>query len=118
MDKLAAYEMVLSESPLWDDESLEKLALTREDLAEAKQKALIAGGLHGLGHFGPGVIATIPAGYVQRSALRDAGIDYEAGGEGTFGAKHPIISGLLPVAGTVSAYNASQRIGRKMRDME
>jgi hypothetical protein len=120
MDKVAAYRLVLSHSDLWDAESLDKLgAVTAEDLSSAQNKAYGAAGLHGVGHFGPGLLTTIPAGYVQRSALEQAGIDRRAGGPGTFGANHPILSGFIPVAGTVSGYNAAERIGaeaRKMRD--
>jgi len=89
-----------------------KEAASQEDLDAAKNKARAAMVLHGLSHFGPGPLAGIPAGYVQRNALLRAGIDPKGGGEGTFGAQHPILSGLLPVAGTISAYNASERIGR------
>lgn len=120
MNKLATYQMVLQESPLWEESDLLKLAadlgdLTKQDLRDARNKAHLAAGLHAVGHFGPGMLTMIPAGFVQRSAMQDAGIDYSQGGSGTFGAKHPIISGILPIGGTVSGFNAANRIDRKLR---
>jgi len=116
MNKLAAYEIALSGNYLWDQYSLMKLAegLTAADYADAKGKAQLAAGLHGIGHLGV-PLTTFLAGYKQRSALRDAGIDYGKGGEGTWGARHPIISGMLPIGGTVSAMNAADRIERLQR---
>ena len=119
MNKIASYSVALQSSPLWDDASLMKLAadLRAEDYAAAKTKAQIAAGLHAAGHLptGVGLLPRIAAGYQQRSALRDANIDYHGGGEGTFGAEHPILSGFIPFAGTVSAVNAADRIARRER---
>lgn len=118
MDKVAAYQIVLQDNPLWDEQSLLKLAegITAAGYDAAKGKAHLAAGLHGAGHLIPGgIIPRIAAGYQQRSALRDANIDYNKGGEGTWGAQHPILSGFVPVAGTISAMNAADRIGRLRR---
>jgi hypothetical protein len=117
VDKIAAYELLLSGSDLWDAGDLEKLAASRRDLQDAKHKANTAALLHGAGHVIPGIglLARIPAGYQQRQALQMADIDYQKGGEGTFGARHPILSGFLPIGGTVSAMNAAGRIDRKLR---
>jgi hypothetical protein len=112
MNKVAAYITVLTHSDLWDPQSLEKIAVSQKELDEAKSKAQLAAGLHGVAHIGVPLTSFV-AGYQQRSALRKAGIDYEEGGDGTFGAKHPIISGFIPVAGTVSALNAAERISAK-----
>lgn len=117
MDKIASYGVVLQSSPLWDDESLLKLAqdLDAADYSAAKGKAHMAAGLHGAGHFGVPLVSLL-AGFKQRQALQDAGIDYKKDfGEGTFGARHPIVSGFVPVAGTVSALNAADRISRLER---
>ena len=116
MDKIASYGVVLQSSPLWDDASLLKLAqdLDAADYTAAKDKAHMAAGLHGVGHLGV-PIASFLAGFKQRQALRDAGIDYNDQGAGTFGARHPFLSGIIPVAGTVSAMNAADRIGRLER---
>lgn len=118
MNKIASYGVVLQGSPLWDEDSLLKLAadLDAAAYADAKQKAQVAAGLHGVSHLGIGApLTNFGAGFVQRAALRDAGIDYNEDGAGTFGARHPILSGFVPVAGTVSAMNAADRIGRLER---
>jgi len=116
MDKVAAYQIVLQDNPLWDEQSLLKLAegITADDYEAAKGKAHLAAGLHGAAHFGVPLTGFV-AGFQQRGALRDAGIDYKKGGEGTWGARHPILSGFVPVAGTVSGMNAADRIDRLRR---
>ena len=116
MDKIAAYQIVLQDNPLWGEYSLMKLAeeITAADYADAKGKAHIAAGLHGVAHLGVPLTSFL-AGYQQRSALRDAGIDRDKGGEGTWGARHPILSGFVPIAGTISGMNAANRIDRLQR---
>jgi hypothetical protein len=118
MDKIGAYRVVLASSELWDSESLEKIGEpSAEDLRSARNKAYGAAGLHAAGHLPYlGLLGTIPAGYLQRTALEEAGIDRNKGGEGTFGARHPILSGFIPLAGTVSGLNAAGRITKKLNN--
>lgn len=93
---------------------LMKQAASPADYDAASQKAMMGAGLNAAGHVTPlGVLGTIGGNYVTRGAYKDVGVDPNTlVGEGSFAARHPILGGLVPVAGGVSSYNASQRLKR------
>jgi len=123
MDKLAAYEALLDGHPLWTKEATKDLS----DRARLGAKMQLGSelGVYGnvaLAEVAP--MASVPIGlgllgsriagsYKTRNAARDAGIGDDYEGRGSYTRRHPLLSSLTPIVGSLSSDRLAEEVARR-----
>jgi hypothetical protein len=125
MDKIALYEALLEDHPLWDKEASE--GMDAKDRASLGAKMHLGSELGGYGNLalarvapkavtpiGIGLLGSrIVGSYKTRNAARDAGIGDDYEGRGSYTLRHPFLSSITPVAGSLSSSRLAEEVARR-----
>lgn len=127
MNKIAAYEMLLEDHPLWSKEAEDDIteqarlgakmrmggevgSVLSMPLAHASKPLGVVTGLGSLG-------SRIAGSYKTRDAARAAGIGDDYEGSGSFTRRNPFLSSITPVLGAISADRLAQEVARRRAGM-
>ena len=125
MDKIAMYEALLGNHPLWTKEAAEELS-DRARLGANMQAGSELGhvGNIALGQVAPKASVPVALGllgsrivgsYKTRNAARDAGIGDDYEGRGSYTRRHPLLSSLTPIAGSLSSDRLAEEVARRSK---